>query len=914
MPSSTHAGRNYMVNDRKSTSGGRRVWLVQSKLEAPRQQTKTIDRNELIAALNNMLDRGLGLIVAPPGFGKSTLLAQWRQYLLSKDIKVAWLTLDEGDTESSQFLSYLVYAMSTAGVNVGQLEMLAEQGLIDTPPKSALSSILEAVSVDEKTVLLIIDDYQRAQCEAIDKLVTEFVHSAPQNLKVIINSRTRPSINLPQLLASGLASEIGADELRFSREEMRQAIDIELSDRILDDLFLRTEGWPVAIQLAAFLMRERDEDRQKNLDWFAGHSGHVGSYLADQVLATLPDKVQEFLIKTSVAERFNASLANAICGRDDSWQILAELEALHALVIPLDDSQTWFRFHHLFSEYLTGLLNKKFPGLEKELHQRASEWFESEQQIAEAVMHARLAGEYERCAALIEQAGGWELILFGGIGYLRNLLRNVPEDELFKFPRLQMARAYLCMKEGRVRDARAYFDAAVASENLSIDDVEWSRDVVNMRAMIECYEDRKVTSTAVMELSKRAENWPKSDALTRGMLFCQLALAKLSLGAFNEAEEVSLEAMRAMRQAQSVLGLNYCYLHAGLANFFQARFQMAEAYLLESRTMAEDNFGADSGPKFTSDVLIYGLRYWRDELAEDERPLFWKALKHVSSHDGWFDIYAFGYLTAFEMALSGGDSNSALRLVNEARALANQRGLKRLADLADVVEFKLKIRTGKKASNQIPLFEIEKRYEIGGCDSNPNSWRSYLEFADIGVGSFEPNLSRQSILDDAINAARRMGANFYLIRLLIRRASLSEEIGARDAALADIAEALRLAAPEGIQQPFQSDRSISSLLRTTQKMIRQNSGNSLITRFVSVIVDRARRTQLDRQSSCECSVLSPREQDVLIELSLGQSNKQIARSLDMTENTVKFHLKNIFAKMGVESRGQLISKLGGDRL
>lgn len=890
---------------------GRRSWLVRGKLKAPRQQVRLIDRPKLIATLDKVRDHRLGLVVGPAGFGKTTLLSQWRDGLLDDGVKVAWLTLDEADGEAEQFLSYLVFAVASADLSVGQLELLAEQGLMDTAPRAALAAILEMVARAEVPLVIILDDYHRVQCADIDALIGEAVALAPPNLCLVLTGRERPSIGLPRLLASGQAVELQAEDLRFTRSEVRDTVDASISEATLEALFERTEGWPVAVQLAALLVNGKVTDDSVLVEQVTGHSGHIASYLADQVLASLPDTVQDFLLRTSVLERFSAPLADVVCGRSDSWRVLQQLEKLHALLVPLDDRQTWFRYHHLFADYLQNLLRQKSPDLMVTLHRAASEWFEAEGQVSEAVRHARLAGDLDRCASMIEGAGGWELILYGGIGYLRTLLRNMPDDELDRFPRLQLARAYLHMKEGHLREAQALWDAAVASPGGARPGSALERDLVNMRMMLECYQDRVVTTAGLADLRARAKAWPAEDALTHGMFDCQLAMTNLALGRFAAAEQVSKTAMRAMRQARSALGLNYCYLHAGVAAFYRGHLRMAEAHFWEARRMAEDNFGADSGLKFISDVLLGGLLWWRGELKDDSRRSFFRALDHVEQYDGWFEIYAFGLGTAVDLALAEDNVAWADGLIAQAERIASIRGLQRLDDMALAFRLRLEVAKGDEAGVDATVRRLDGRYEPGCWRDDPYCWRPYVEMAASAHRHDEVWPDAPRMVDDAIECARSLDARFHLTRLLIRRACLADQAGLRDRALADIEEALRFAAPELIRQPFQADPAVAPLLRAAHKLVGQDAGGGLLARFLSDALAAVRQPLLD--DARRYGDLSPREQDVLMELRRGLSNKQIARSLDITENTVKYHLKNIFAKLGVERRTQAIALLQDDR-
>lgn len=911
IPRRSHTDReslNAVAGAAEDLSSSQR-WLVRAKLDPPRQHILLIDRPQLIEQLGEVLDHRLGLIIAPAGFGKSTLLAQWRRKLLHEGVKVGWVSLDEADGDARQFLAYVIFALTAAGAGLGRLEMLAQQGLIDMTIRAGMGSILEVIGRMPERVVLILDDYHRVQSREVDDLVRDMIAGGSSNFSIVINSRARPALDLPRLLAAGQAIEVGADALRFSREETRAAVDAGMSDDALEPLFERTEGWAVAVQLARLLVRGGGAD-QTVLAGFTGHTGHLAAYLADQVLSKLGADVQEFLMRTSILERFGADLANAVCERADGWEMLRRLEPLHALLVPLDERGEWFRYHHLFAECLQDLMRQRHPQLLGRLHVLATNWFAKEGYVSEAVRHARLAGNFDRCAALIEDSGGWELILFGGIGYLRSLLRNIPDKELPRFPRLQVALAYLHLKDGDVRGARALFDAAETNPLREGSGPALERDLLNVGVLVRLYEDRWLDPTDIAHLDALRTRVSRDDGVTLGVLDCARTLALLAVGQFLQADVTIRQAMREMRQANSVLGLNYCYLHSGLSSFYQGRFRCAEADYAEARRLAEDNFGADSGLKYISDVLLGALLYWRGDLGRVEREQFQRALAHVEQFDGWLEIYAMGLGVDLEIGLDGGDSPHARASIERAHRIAAQRGIERLAHIADSCQLKIFARAGHR-DHAIRIAEaLAREHPLGCWRQEPFRWRAYIEVAPALASREACNdgAARQARLDDAVECSRTLGSCFHLIRALIARALLHDQRGMRRQAVADLLEALQLGAVERIRQPFlAAGRAVGVLLRAAHRRGREEALSTLVLSFAAELLGQLTPQPCNAGEPAE-GLLSPREREVLRELCAGLSNKKIARALDMTEHTVKFHLKNIFQKLDVDRRAHAVAE------
>ncbi|MFC7051056.1 helix-turn-helix transcriptional regulator [Emcibacter nanhaiensis] len=895
-----------------------RQWLMQgfvrAKLSVPRQNIALVCRPHLLARLDEASERSLVLVVATAGFGKTTLLDQWRQRTLEKGGKVGWLSLDEQDDDPLQLLTYVVFALAHAGIDMGRLEHLAEQGITGISPRNVLGSILQCIADHSGQVVLILDDYHRIDNREVDQVLGDLVAGAPENFCLVINTRVRPALNMPVFLASGQAMELGAEELRFSREETRAALSDTLPEETLDLLFSRTEGWPVAIQLARLLMMGEGNDPAA-LSQFHGGSGHIATYLTDQVVATLPDDVQAFLMQTSILERFNASLADVVTDRKDSWKILKALEPLQALILPLDDRHYWFRYHHLFADCLQELLRNSFgPADIAELHARASCWYEKEGDIVEAVRHARLAGDFDRCARLIEDAGGWELILFGGISYLRSLLRNIPDSEVRHYPRVVTAKSYLALKDGNLRDARDWYEKAVAAAaGDGRVQTNWgglNRDLLNVGILLYTYEDRLGELEDTVMRPEVVATVPQTDGLTLAIICCCRIMYCLSIGEFERAEEQCRLAMRAMRAANTLLGLNYVYLHAGLTACYQGKMKLAEANFWEARQMAEDNFGADSGLKALADILLGALMYWRDCFTGPKQVgAFVTAFEHVVQFDAWLDIFATGLEVGAAYDRYDSMNGHKIDAVTRCDSVARERGIERLMVMVRAHRISEAV-AASRGHDPVTVREaslLEAEFPMGCWRDKISTWLPYQSVANA-LADYYAQVDRSKAiawLGDQIACGRHVRGWLFVIRTLVRRALMLEQAGDRTAALRDLSEAVELATGEQLVKPFSEDVSLAPLLRALQKKGREEAMDPLTRNFITSCLEKQNDSRLILEGE-DAEILSPREREVIRELSHDLSNKEIARALDMTEHTVKFHLKNIFKKLGVERRAQAV--------
>ena len=885
-----------------STSGSgqneqARHWIIRSKLEMPRQNARLIVRPKLLHRLDRWLDLRLGVVLGPAGYAKSTTIAEWCRRQIEHGNTVAWLSLDEGDREPAQFLSYVIASLANVGVATRGLEAGAEEGFFAGGLSAALSALLASVAALDRRVVLVLDDYHRVNSSRVDQLFKELLSAAPVNLTIIAATRSPLPFDIGALVAAGQAEDLTSDALKFSRDELASVFPPEADSDALSLLYERTEGWPVAVQLARLLAT--DSPTKQHFDSFHGHSGHIATYLAEQIVGGLADDLQHFLMFTSVVESFNADLANAIRHSTGSEALIDKLESLDALVVRVEGNESSYRYHHLFAEYLRKEMRKKFGEQALvDVHRRASAWFETNGYMAEAVRHSREARDYDRCANLVERAGGWELILFGGIGYLRGLLQHIPDDVAAQYPRILLAQAYLAVKDGLLTNARALLDAAVNTRG-SKENVALQRDILNVGSLIFVYEDTPVSVSDTVMLRDRLAGVAVDDPLTRSILACQLIVCQLAAGQFADADHNAQTTMRTMREARTVLGLNYCYLHAGLAALYQGGLKAADAHFGVARRMADENFSHDPGLRALSRLLTGALQHWRGQQETYDVEQAAADLEQVEHYDGWFDIFAAG--VTVEACRLGRPSDSVVR----SRRIFERRGIRRLANLADAVELTDETSTDRSALAKI----IIKHLPVGIWKSEPFWWYPYLE-SRLALASYYRGIDRAhaiSILNEAIQCAQSFGANLHIVRLLVARALLLDLSGQRGKAVEDLIEALSIAAPEGMMGPFVGQKGLLPLLRTVTRHTHDAYIDILIIEFAGSLVNRVSRPSAELHEA-DCGLLSAREREVLDELANGRSNKEIARLLDMTEHTVKFHLKNVFTKLGAERRTDAVAR------
>lgn len=888
-------------------------WLAAAKVTPPPSSAALVDRPAAREALDHGLSLRLTLVIAPAGFGKTTLLGQWRADLAERGILAGWLSPDEDEGDPLQLLSSLTLALGIAGVAVGELEKMAAQSFVDIPPAAALGSFLSTIARDGRPVVLILDDYQRVGSRAADQMVSQILARCPENLHLVLSSRERPELPLAGFKAQGQVQELGVEHLRFTAADARPLFAGKLDPAAADRLVDRTEGWGVALQLARLWLDGAGAGADLGAS-FSGRSADLADYLAEQVFNDLPPEAQQVLLETAVCERINGDLANALTGRTDCWDILARLHRLNALLLPLDGERRWLRCHLLFREFLLETLARRDGARIPELHLAASRWFEAQGLGVEAVRHARMSGDYARVAGLVASLGGWELVLFGGIGTLRSVLRGLPVEAFRRHPTLRIARTYLHIKDGQLGDARAVFHNGDEPVELAPgeDAYRIQRDLIIIGGLIDGYEDRWVSRADLDRLRAIRDRLDPADHLGIGCYWETICVAALRVGDSAAVEEAAIHAVREMRAASSILGLNYAHFHLGQVQLVTGRLREAEATLREALVTAEENFGTDSGQKAIADVLLAGVLYLMGDVKAAAMHLS-ASLPHVEAHDSWFDILAAGYEAAAWITLLREGPASALDQLDRGTETARRRGLNHLRPLLQALRVMLHLRAGQPDHAAAAALDPDFQFTHGAWRREPGIWRAHhlsgLARAGLDLVEGRPG-DALAVLDDLRQAAEAGGRALHLAEIAVAEALTCRMMGRHDAALARLGDALRGGMGQGAVRLFlDHGQAMEGLLRQALRQQREEQADSLMKTQITSLLEALRQERTTPRSASGAEHgMSGRELEVLAELAHGYSNKEIARALDMTENTVKFHLKNIYAKLGVDKRGAAVAR------
>jgi LuxR family maltose regulon positive regulatory protein len=434
--------------------------VLETKLMRPPVRAEHVRRGQLLAGLHAARSRKLTLVAAPPGFGKSTLLAEWAA---AEDApRVAWLSLDEDDNDPARFFLYVAAAIERVEPELASPARAALGNPGADVVEVVLPRFLNDLAALDQDLALVIEDYHLITNRDVHRALGYVIERSPSALRLVLSTREDPPLPLGRLRASGDLAEVRAADLRFSEEEAAEflidGLGVEVSAADLARLHARTEGWPAALYLAALSLRGR-ADASRLIEEFSGDDRYVVDYLTTEVLARQSPALRTFLLRTSILRRFCGSLCDAVAGCDGSATLLADLERSNLFLVPLDSKRQWYRYHHLFGDLLRHELEATEPEALPELHRRAAAWYRDAGLIVDGANHAIAGGDLDAVAELV----GRHYELFVDQGQLTTVigwLEAVPEEAVGDDWLLAYAGAVVFAHAGRFDEADHWFALA----------------------------------------------------------------------------------------------------------------------------------------------------------------------------------------------------------------------------------------------------------------------------------------------------------------------------------------------------------------------------------------------------------------------------------------------------------------------
>jgi len=906
--------------------------LLTTKLHIPRPRRILVSRPHLLALLDDGFTRPLTLVAALPGFGKSTLLADW---VAQRQIRAAWVSLDPTDDDPARFWAYVIAGLETLQPGMGEqaLALLGSQEAFSL--ETILTSLINAMARFPWDFSLVLDDYHVINNPHIHHAVAFLINHAPSQMHVIIAARADPPLPLAGWRAHDQLIEIRAADLRFSSDAathfLNDGMGLNLSRGEVAALEERTDGWIAGLQLAGMTLRGQDTAHIPGLITAATGSNHyVVDYFVEEVLQAQDQDVQDFLRQTSFLERLTAPLCDAVTGRNDSQAILDYLEHSGLFVIPLDAERHWFRYHNLFADVLSKVLEQTEPHLVPELHRRASLWFGSAQLIPEAITHALAVSDCQRAAGLIEQVG-MQTLGRGEVTTLLNWMAALPAELLRLRPHLCIYYAGALMIAGRLSEVEPLLEDAergLASDGVDPESTALVSLMAAMRAAIAVLSG---DISRIVELTRLVLGCMPEDPVgmtgirswIRGLVY---AFASRTAPTSRTLSE-TISSSQAAGIACMVALETYAY---GLLALERGHFRQAEAaYRRALVTLSE---------RGEAETPVAGLVYLgmgevlriQNDLAAAETYLL-KGLRLAGQLSNTA-VLAQGYVSLAWLREAQGDTGGALAILDEAEESAQGDAWSRPLTLLRAHRARLQIAQGDLSAAD--TWAGEHASDIGQSPGSAERlllWHTEaMTWALLRIRQGRPEealVALESLRTEAEDAGwLRLRISSTLLMALAWQAS-----GDVKKALALLEEALSLAKPEGDLGLFaEYGLPMARLLaegarRATwrnpdlqphvARLLAELGANGSLEPKAQVLrfatearPAEAARTQpiagLSVPAAPLVEPLSDRELEVLRLLATGLSNRMIADRLYVSVATVKTHTHHIYAKLGVRDRHQ----------
>ena len=887
--------------------------LIETKLRLPPPGQIELARSDLLAQLDGVSQRRLAIVSAPMGFGKSTLLAQWANRVQAQGGAVGWLSADAQDNEISRFLRYLVAAIRQADPSC----CVDLPSLIDSSPllpiDTVLSSLVNGLNQRAGPLFLVIDDFHHLTSPEIARFLESLLAYGPTGFHLVIGARNEVSLQLAGLRARGQLVRLDEYQLRFSLSQteayLNDHLALALTATEVVALHHRTEGWIAGLHLASLSLIDASE-KSGFLTRFSGAQGDIADFLVQEVLSRQPPEILDFLLCTAIPDRFSAPFADALTGKRNSDQRIAQIEAANLFVIALDREGVWFRYHALFAELLRELLQRKDPDRVKRLHLRAAQWLSGADLPAGAVQHALAADEGDMAARLVE-ACCMPLIRNSNIAMVRDWLGRLPAQIIAMRPRLQLAQVWICFHVSqplaaarilqRVRDE---LDTQAADGRLTQQDIEDLRaEMLVLTAGIASAADHSKIGARLAERALREV--PARMGFLRGVAGNVLGFCHYSMGDLQASRIACLQARECHLSGQSTFGVLYSDLILGLVD--KAAGDLAPALGRFSR--ATDLARTSDGPGSYSEAMVgifeAEILYERNDLTAAER--LYLQHRPLIEECGLVVHDVSCKLLGARLAAAKGQQDQALIALEAAERMGVQNRYRRLFSAALHERVKLLLRRGEVKYARLILTSrgIDDAWLASHHALRPANDFEHLAMARILIAEGRPEAAFR--LTEPLAARLKRDGRLRRLAQVRGLASIAAfQSGNGLAALAAISDAVKLSQPGAALRTLIDEgpamKDVITVART-QIPLWRTTGNPF-GQFVALICPVSATPPVTLRSD-----LSPREAEIARLLGDGLANREISSRLSMAPDTVKWHLKNIFGKLGADNRTQAVLRL-----
>ncbi|MCP4935016.1 MAG: hypothetical protein GY927_12620, partial [bacterium] len=887
--------------------------LLQTKLYTPSLRPSLVPRPHLVAKLDAKRPLKLILLSAPAGYGKTTLITEWIDQIQG-NTAVCWLSLDEDDSDPQQFFIYLAAAIRPLANAQSYLPQLL-QSTQPLPAKNLMTAFVNDVVPVSTPFYLVLDDYHALESTDIDKAMAFLLDHMPPQMTLVITSRTDPGFPISRLRARGQLTELRADDLRFSEAEaaqfLKSSMNLTLSPDQIAALEDRTEGWIAGLQMAALSIQNRG-DVARFIDSFTGSHRFVMDYLLEEVLNQQSDEVQAFLLQTAVLDRLCADLCDAVRqSPPPSQQILEQLEAHNLFLIPLDNERRWYRYHHLFAELLRQQLHQIEPDIVPRLHIRVAEWFAEAGYLDDAIYHALQAPDYDRATMFLSEHIE-NMVIRGDIRTALHHINQLPPTHRDTDLRLTLYHAWVLMFTGQFEECTHIMEQLSTLPNM----LGWPMAAYEMilkgylvirhgRFPDNLHQGILLLEQAFDQLAQLS-NPDTTTLIMQGATAVELAFSYTFENEIKKSAILAQEAVRLNLKAGNTLAALAAWGMSAQLSCAQGEWQRAASLLQDGLAQAQAWTDAlpwpgTRLPAAAPLVLNMGLIHYQWNELDKATSLIEEADK-LYALTGAIDR-ADGLLGLAQLRWVQGNGTAVAKIMKTLQQFAQQSPFAYIRQRlnAAVVEWQIRL---VQMGSEWAYLRAEIHTWVQNCGLQGDdllSYRSEPQYvALVRVWCFLDQAKAALALLHrlqafAVETGRPGDAWRYQLLAVMARMQLGETAVSRRLLL----ETMIATEPEGLIRLYVDEgQPIATLL---QQLSPTPYRNRLLAAFGS-------QSPTANHQSLLTDPLSKRELEILTLIASGLKSKEIAEQLIISLNTVLYHIKNIYSKLGVNKRTLAIAK------
>lgn len=843
----------------------------------PRNALKLLARTELENRFAAGLEGQVVLIQAPAGYGKTELMAKLFRTSERRGARALWFSFTAED-DAQETEARIAAALGADPANPGWLSALCRE---------------------DKTVIELYFD--AAERMSDPGLLAWLFDRLPDTVRVAIAGRRLPELPLSRLRMRGLLAELTARHLQFSRGEMRQLLGAWLTHDELERMREKLGGWP-ALNRLALIELEQGVNGLERMALIEGESRIYREFLHEEVFRYLDETEISVVKAVEGIDEFTLKIASALAGLPYDYGTLRKIERLTPLIETEEQNAGWFRLLPVAANALEVLHVGESAAERKQRHIHAARLFAENGNLAKSVLHASIAGEYDLAVRTIEQAGGVELFLRAGYTVLRGIIRAVPHAVVLKMPSLRLCRAVMLGKSGQIPEARDVLDALIEDTRAGrIPATEqWVGMLRHIDSLSEVYEDRAMDHAGTTRLREEAESGRKENTWRLGWIYNHLTICYTRMCELDAAAATAERGLALYQEERSTYPQAFMFIHLGFVNMLANNLQTALDYLDQAFKIIHAQYWNDANLLAIANVPLAAIRY-RQGRVKEAGSLMQRDMPIMENGEGWVDFYVEGYAALARSTLAESGLFAAQDVLESGVQLAHSRNLPRLRQALSILRAEIQTHAGAFDAAEVTVRNWPSVESADGWPTHREWWDATLAISRLKLrhGLFDEAMALLEKLAEAVRAAGRAE---HLIRADLLLCEIHARQGEDDAAVAALAEAAALALPAGQIQHYRDEGRIfaETIRRLVRRVGLSRMGNTTSQYLAAVVIPEARRVP-------NSGLLSRREAEVLSLLAEGLPNKAIARRLNVGEPTVKFHLKNLFSKLGVSRRSLAVS-------